>query len=163
MHFPKEGRRLRGLGLASLIAGAAFFLMPVQSWAMDSPFKRMRADVQEILDEAIKANASAKTAEERGQAQERMGFAIFNLALIDLEEPPKLHVPVKRASFRPNSGEMQKMLGEAIIEAAWAETSEEKALTQEVLGLVIVTNSLRFPSKSPVEMNEKLGPIVKRP
>ena len=147
MYKPMKERRFRGLGLATVVAVAAIFLTPVQALAIEPLYVHAKNIVKGLLDKAIIADVMAQTAEEKGRAQERIGFAIFNLARIDLEKPKGLYVPLKRASYRPTSGEIQEMLGGAILEAALAKTREEIQLTQEVLGYLLA-------NKTSVDLNE---------
>lgn len=88
MHFRIEGHRFRGLELATVVAGAAFFFSPVQSLAIEPPFGQARAIIQEMLGEAITEDALARTAGEKGRAQEKLGLIIANDSLLKLGESP---------------------------------------------------------------------------
>ena len=161
MCFLKKEHCLRKLGLATMVAGAIFFLMPFQGLPMESPFDLARAVVQEMLGDAITADALARTDGEKGRAQERMGFAIFNLALIDLEEPRRMYVPMSQDSFSQNPGKLQELLGEVIMEAAWAQTYGEKAWAQEVLGILIVNKALLGLNEFPIGSGREAEPGIR--
>jgi hypothetical protein len=141
MGFRLENQRTRRLGPALGIAGVLLFLPALPS-AMESPFDQARTVVQEMMQQAATADAVARTPEAKGRAQEEMGFAIVNLALINQGEPKQMVGSISPKAFSPHASEVQEMLGKAIMEAAWAETYPERARAQEMLGMLIMNSAL---------------------
>lgn len=60
-------------------------------------------------------------------------------------------------------GKVQEMLGEAIMAAAWAETYSERAWSQEVLGLLIVNETLLGLRESPIGMSGETEAVITGP
>ena len=54
---------------------------------------------------------------------------------------------------------MDKLLGQAIVDAARARTAEQKAQTQEALGQVIVTAALIDPQRTSIDNTAELGVV----
>lgn len=144
--FSKKGPSLMALSVGVLVLGAA------HPSPADTPFDQARAVVQQMLGEAITADAAARTPEAKGRAQERMGMAIATQALIDMDEPEKMYVAMQLIPFERDPGHVQEMLGEAIMDAAWAGTYREQSRSQEILGMLIANGTLLDLGLSPIGM-----------
>lgn len=138
-------------GLAVWVLIAAVTVMGAPIARADTPYEQAKGVVQEMLGEAITYGALADTQEEKGQYQEQLGYAIMNQAMIDLGERDRArNVEAMPIRFVEHPEAVQELLGQAIVDAALAETADERGRSQEILGMLIVNKTLLEFGETPI-------------